>query len=104
VSRERLPDRRGNNTCKVTYTSANGKETKLLITLGYDDGGRVKEIFCADFKAGSDYQAIVMDVCILLSRLLQHGDTPEEIVASLTESSLVRTLVQTACELKEKQC
>jgi len=51
--------------------------------LGSAAGGSIREVFCSDFKAGSDQQSVVMDACILLSRLLQHGDAPAEILASM---------------------
>lgn len=82
--RQKLDDRRPNVTCSVVWTSSHENAIKLLITVGFDKyTGKVQEVFCADFKAGSDLHAIVMDACILFSRLLQHGDTPAELAASM---------------------
>jgi hypothetical protein len=64
---------------------ADGREISLTVTFGFDGADNVREVFCADFKAGSDLHAVVMDACILLSRLLQHGDPPEELASTLCE-------------------
>ena len=94
MTRAHLPSRRLNQTCKVRYLFSSGqKEMDILITVGYDERHRAKEVFCADFKAGSDLHAIVMDACIPLSRLLQHGDTPDELARSMCEPhSLLGTI------------
>ena len=72
-----------------------GKDIVLLITVGYDmdvDPPAPREVFCANFKAGTALHAIVMDSCILLSLLLQFGETPEGIAGRLTPGSVLETL------------
>lgn len=83
MTRTRLPDRRRSETFAVAVRLTNDTELKVLVTVGYDDTGRVKEVFCADFKAGSDQHGQVMDACVLMSRLLQYGDDPAQIYLSL---------------------
>lgn len=83
--RTKLPDRRYSSTVKVRWVRYDGKELNIQVTIGFDAEGKAREVFCGDFKAGSDNQAIVMDSCILLSRLLQHGDTPADLKASMCE-------------------
>ncbi len=93
--RTKLNDRRFSTTLKVHHRIASGDEIKLLITVGYEDPKRSipREVFCADFKAGSDNHQLIMDACILLSRLLQHGDTPEDLVRSMCNPpSLIGTI------------
>jgi hypothetical protein len=93
--RTKLRERRFCANLNVTYRMFNGKEIKLAVTVGYDDQWNAKEVFCADFKSGSDNQALVMDACILLSRLLQHGDTPQDLVNSMCSPL---SLIGTICE------
>jgi hypothetical protein len=92
MSRAKLPNRRNGATLKVPFTMAQEKQVNLLVTVGFDEQNRVKEVFCADFKAGTDMHAIVMDASILLSRLFQHGDTPREVASALSKGSLVQTI------------
>lgn len=94
MPREKLPDRRFSETSKLNIISANGTAQSILITVGFDRHGTAKEVFCADFKAGSDLHAIVMDACILVSRLLQYGDSAAEIAASMCEGpSMIGAIV-----------
>ena len=51
--------------------------------LGFDDAGAVREIFLEGPKAGTDLQALAVDAGIVLSRLLQRGDSVAEIARSL---------------------
>jgi hypothetical protein len=99
--RRKLPDRRLSITSKVPVT-LDMKTWKILITVGFEVQIHLGkkhnvplEVFCADFKAGTAIHTIVMDACILMSRLLQHGDTPEDIVKSLCQPpSLVGIIAQ----------
>lgn len=101
MARTKLPDRRQCTNVTLTHTLAGGKEVKFIATFGLDGWNQVREVFCADFRAGSDQHAIIMDACILLSRLLQHGDTPAEILASMcSPHSLIGTI---ACAIVREQ-
>lgn len=79
MTRILLKERRVNLTKRITFTNSHGNGTVILITIGYDEHGKAKEVFCADFKAGSDMHGIVSDACILFSRLLQHGEDAAEL-------------------------
>ena len=93
--RTKLPDRRYSSTVRVPWSRYDGKGINIYVTIGFDTEGKAKEVFCADFKAGSANQAIVMDTCILISRLLQHGDLPSELKASMCEPpSLIGTIAE----------
>jgi hypothetical protein len=56
---------------------------RWLLGLGFDGAGTVREIFLEGPKAGTDLQALAIDAGIVLSRLLQRGDTVAEIARSL---------------------
>lgn len=83
--RTKLLNRRQSETRQIIFAYENGKEQSIIITVGFDDDGEPKEVFCADFKAGTTLHSIVMDACILFSRLLQHGDLPPELLASMCQ-------------------
>jgi len=51
--------------------------------LGFDEAGAVREIFLEGPKAGTELQVLAVDAGIVLSRLLQRGDTVAEIARSL---------------------
>jgi hypothetical protein len=85
MARTRLTDRRFSVTQRTVFVRPNGdNRTALLITVGFDGDGVAKEVFCADFKAGSDFHLIVIDVCILISRLLQHGEAAADLFTSMS--------------------
>lgn len=84
MARTKLPPRRQNVTKRIIFRyQENQKEMPILITIGYDTSGAPKEVFCADFKAGTTLHPIVQDACVVLSRLLQHDDPLDEIIQSL---------------------
>jgi hypothetical protein len=83
--RQRLPDRRASITEYVEAQLDGGKTKRILVTVGFDDAGQPREVFCADFKAGTAMHAVIMDACILLSRLLQHGDLPQDLYKALCD-------------------
>ena len=105
MTRQRLPDRRHSVTVKIPFTTDGGKAWSLLVTIGREAPGLPpREVFCADFKAGTTMHAVVTDSCILLSRLLQAGVTCEEIAASLCEPpSLIGTLTRAVVADQEKE-
>lgn len=108
--RQKLPDRRANATRKVTWTTYGGNERAILVTFGFREEASgepgavvyryaVAEVFCADFRAGSDTLGIVTDTCILISRLFQLGESPEALLSSMCEPySLIGTILHAARE------
>ena len=97
--RKKLANRRINRTLKITWPQASGRVSSVIVTIGIDRRGRVKEMFCADFKTGSDHFGIITDACILFSRLLQHGDTPKQLLDSMCiPPSLIGCLAQAAAD------
>jgi len=78
MARQRLPNRRANETVAVTHDGRT-----YAVTLGFDPAtGEVREIF-TNGKVGSDMDAILADICTILSILLQHGVEPSSFVGSM---------------------
>ena len=101
IMRTRLADRRPSVTTRVVFVASSGNEIALQVTYGFDEGGRLREAFCASFKSGSDLHAAITDACILYSRLLQHGDTPSELAATLSNPpSLIGCIARAAITIE----
>lgn len=77
MSRRALPDRRPNETVDLPW-----QHGVFTVTLGYDEGGHVREAFLDGHKIGSDAEALLDDACVLLSLALQRGET----VAALADA------------------
>lgn len=97
------PNRRLSVTRPVDHKLTTGNVNRILVTFGLDNG-RVVELFCADFKAGTDMHSFVVDTSIVLSLLLQHGYRPSAVADKLTGQphSLLRTLVEAADEIEKE--
>lgn len=105
MARDKLPNRRPSLTAKVPVTLESGKAFQILITVGFKDDDMTipYEVFTADFKAGTSLHSLVMDACIMFSRLLQHGDHPDELVKTFcTPPSLIGTIAETVCKLSKR--
>jgi hypothetical protein len=101
--RDKLPDRRLSVNMKIDFETGSGAHIPLQVTFGFDEAGHVREVFCADFKSGSDNHAVVMDSCVLLSRLLQHGTDPDQLAASLcTPPSLIGTIAAAVARMNRE--
>jgi len=81
MSRTILPARRRCETAKVTHGNH-----ELTVSFGFSEAGHVVEVFCASGKTGVELTALVTDACILVSLLLQHGVSAENIAASMGEN------------------
>jgi len=107
MSRQQLPDRRPNVTAKIVHTNAAGYTKNLLVTFGFGEEGpartrRVREVFCADFKEGTDLHTLITDACVCLSLLLQHGYDAKVLRSKFMPApkSLLHTLIDAAVELE----
>ena len=79
MSRERLPDRRPSETFDLEFEGV-----RYAICLGrYPADDRIGEIFSAGAKIGSSMDALLDDVSIALSLLLQHQVPPAQIARSM---------------------
>ncbi|MXW85609.1 MAG: hypothetical protein F4103_02560 [Boseongicola sp. SB0673_bin_14] len=89
VARRRLPPRRHSETRRLAWAG-----NTIHVTVGYDrDGVEPREIFYSDgYSSGSDMQALVSDLCIALSVMLQHEDvTAATLKKSMGQAFDVRT-------------
>ena len=53
------------------------------LTIGFDDLGHPKEVFADGAKYGTQMSALLSDVCIIISRSLQCGTSPQQLAKSL---------------------
>ena len=102
MAREEVPDRRRHVTEKVCVRLSEGREVNLQVTFGLtEDERRVREVFCADFKAGTDLHAVITDASVMMSLLLQHGYTATALAGRLGEPpSLLGQVLRAAAKLE----
>ena len=86
MSRERLPNRRPQITSEVQYVDifAQGRPMVIEVSFGFNHQWFLREIFIA--SKSHPLTPLLNDICILVSRLLQSGDTIESIAESLGEN------------------
>jgi hypothetical protein len=73
-----LADRRIADTRELEFG-----DMRFMVTIGMYPDGRPGEVFARCGKAGSQMDALVDDACIVVSRLLQHGEPPAMLLRSL---------------------
>ena len=78
MPRKHLPDRR---QCETMDLWHGGRRYHL--TIGEYPDGRPGEVFIHGAKPGSDADLLGDDIGVLISRLLQHGDSPAALAAGL---------------------
>ena len=76
--RERLPNRRSTKAIDIEV-AGNGYQ----LGVGYFADGRIGEVFVTGPKLGSDMHGLLADLGVVISRLLQHGDTPPSLAAGM---------------------
>lgn len=85
MTRQHLPNRRPSMTVRAVWKSEMA-EHPFHVTAGFEpESGAIREVFYADGqRTGSNLRDTVQDACILISLLLQHGATLEEIGRNLS--------------------
>ncbi len=78
MSRERLPDRRQSETVDLWHGGQ-----RYHLTIGEYPDGSPGEAFIRGATPGSDTDLLCDDIGVLISRLLQHGDSPAALAAGL---------------------
>lgn len=78
MPRERLPNGRQSETVDLWHGGR-----RYHVTFGRYPDGRVAEVFLSGAKSGSDVDGLCADVGVLVSRLLQHGDTPASLASGM---------------------
>ena len=89
--RERLPDRRPNQTRVIRWAGSDDQPTEFSVTVGYFLDGRPGEVFANGPKVGSAMQALLEDSCVAVSIALQHGVTPEALAHSMGRTPISKT-------------
>ncbi|HLJ20095.1 MAG TPA: ribonucleotide reductase [Stellaceae bacterium] len=80
--RERLPNRRAQITDNVRWPLDGGR--RIHVSAGLTPDGRILETFLrGGGRVGSEVDFLLDDVAVLISRLLQHGDTLGAIASGL---------------------
>jgi hypothetical protein len=104
MSRTRPPDRQQSFQVKIVHVLSNGNHQELLMTYSLGDDGRVAALFCADFKAGTDNHNLIMDMCVVASKLLQHGYTAQQAFGSLSKepTSMLGSMLREAAQLDKE--
>lgn len=82
TTRERLPNRRGNESFGFECGAMS-----YVATVSRFDDGRLAEIFIANHKCGSDADAAARDSAVVCSIALQHGVDVETIRRALLRDS-----------------
>ena len=81
-ARAPLPNRRQN-----AFDNIEWQGRKWTLCIGFDKAGEAKEVFIDGEKAGSDFEGLLDDACILLSILLQMGVPASDISKSIGTAS-----------------
>ena len=72
VGRHRLPNRRPSETFNLQFNDGR----RIHLTIGFYPEGDIGEVFLHGGKTGSDADGLNADIGTLISRAIQHGDTP----------------------------
>lgn len=80
MTRTPLPNRRHGLTVPVEHRSMT-----FDCTFGWSDDGHIREAFMRSTKEGNDFSALMVDACVCLSMLLQHGLTMADLVKAFGE-------------------
>ena len=81
MTRQRLPNRRFNETFEFQHAGVN-----FTASYGRDDGGKIKELFLSGGKAGSVIEAMMSDASTSISIALESGVKPHEMAHSMVRN------------------
>ena len=82
MTRQRLPNRRFNETFEFTHEGVG-----FTASYGRDVQGRVKELFLSGGKAGSVIEAMMSDASTAISIALQNGVEPTDLAHSVVRNA-----------------
>ena len=91
ASRERLPDRRPNQTPVIRWAGSDDQPTEFSVTVGFFMDGRQGEVFANGHKVGSAMQSLLEDSCVAISLALQGGVKPEDLAHSMGRTPVSKT-------------
>ena len=103
MTRERLPNRRPNETTTLVFGGMS-----FAVTIGFfTTDGRPGEVFASGAKSGCDLDYLLDDACVALSLLLQHGVAPAALAKSMgragdgaTPASIIGALADRLAEVR----
>ena len=78
MPRRRLPDRRQSETVDLWHGGQ-----RFHLTIGEYPSSKPGEVFLHGAKPGSDVDLLCDDLAVLISRLLQFGDSPAALAAGI---------------------
>lgn len=96
MTRDKLPARR--RTIHVDFSL---RGIAWTAGVGFDDAGTVREVFLSGPMLDSDACFAAEDACILASRLLQRGETPRILLATLWPDARRETGAPPATAIQE---
>jgi len=99
--RKRLPPRRFSINTHVEHVLVNEGRVRFEVTYGFDDGV-IREVFTSTPKSGTDFEALAVDACILLSHLLQMGYSISDIAAKRLSKSFISTIARAGARLERE--
>lgn len=76
--RQTLPSRRPNVTETFKW-----QDTRLTLTVGFDDAGAAREVFVDGWKAGHAFKSLIDDAGVIISLALQHGVSAQRLYSTL---------------------
>lgn len=85
--RDKLTNRHRSTNLRVRYADVEGLSLYAHITYSRDTAGVIREVFVSAGKPGSPVEAALRDAGLLISLLLQHGMTVQEIKLAVTRST-----------------
>ena len=95
MTRQRLPNRRDNESREIEIGGRS-----YLVTVGFDQKRRPREIFIHGSKAGSEIDTMTNDAAVMASIALQLGATGEDLVRSLSRTSILGAAIDWLVELE----
>jgi len=95
LTRATLPTRRPNRTISVEWGNH-----RFHVTVGLDpDTAAPTEVFFSDgMKSGTDLLHTVQDACVMVSMLLQRGETLAGVGKSLSSEGIIGAVVQAVAD------
>lgn len=104
VERQKLPNRRFSETMRLEV-HVDQSTLHLIVTVGFDtEQRRAREVFCASFKEGTGINLMVMDTCVMMSLLLQHGYRARDLQNTLADGpSLFGAILKAVADLEENK-
>ena len=99
--RKRLPNRRFSVNTHVEHALVNEGRMRFEVTYGFEDGV-IREVFTSTPKSGTDFEALAIDACILLSHLLQLGYSIGDIASRRLSQSFIGTIAKAGARLERE--